>query len=445
MFAGNALFRKELLWFRRDPSAVVQCVLVPLVLAATLLVNMDVPGIHFSWNLLCGAAVLTGTYFLLVLGPKTLASEGNALWIALTWPTGLEGLLKAKARLWSGIASSMVGLGLIVVAILFPANLAQIAIVSIGWLAFSRTLAEKMVTLVTVPTSSGEHQPAPRERVLAAHSGMLTFSIGVMIQDWALAFKGIAYSALTSAAMWQNLRARLPYLCDPWSEPRPKAPTLMHAMISISPSVDIGAVLALAVVVSPIAQVMGKGVPAWLPIILGATEILVCLAVLYFLNGCGVSLADIVRWNDGSLPLARRILWSGAGIIGGVAVGGLALGYQALLHSIPLTSGLLEEAQKNLILHPGLHRFATVLAIAIAPFTEEFLFRGLLYRALDREWGGMKAVFGSAVFFAIYHSPLAWLPVALVGTANALLFRKSGWMGTAVLPHIAYNTVVTQF
>ena len=136
MFAGNALFRKELLWFRRDPSAVVQCVLVRLVLAATLLVNMDVPGIHFSWNLLCGAAVLTGTYFLLVLGPKTLASEGNALWIALTWPTGLEGLLKAKARLWSGIASSMVGLGLIVVAILFPANLAQIAIVSIGWLAF---------------------------------------------------------------------------------------------------------------------------------------------------------------------------------------------------------------------------------------------------------------------------------------------------------------------
>lgn len=302
-----------------------------------------------------------------------------------------------------------------------------------------------MVTLVTVPTSSGEHQPAPRERVLAAHSGMLTFSIGVMIQDWALAFKGIAYSALTSAAMWQNLRARLPYLCDPWSEPRPKAPTLMHAMISISPSVDIGAVLALAVVVSPIAQVMGKGVPAWLPIILGATEILVCLAVLYFLNGCGVSLADIVRWNDGSLPLARRILWSGGDhwwggggrarsrLSGAVALDTADIGLAGRSPEKPhLASRSAPLCHSPRYRHRAFHRGIPVP-------------RPLVPGARSRVGWHEGSLFGSAVFFAIYHSPLAWLPVALVGTANALLFRKSGWMGTAVLPHIAYNTVVTQF
>jgi membrane protease YdiL (CAAX protease family) len=41
--------------------------------------------------------------------------------------------------------------------------------------------------------------------------------------------------------------------------------------------------------------------------------------------------------------------------------------------------------------------------VLIAPFTEEYLFRGLLFRALDREWGGWRAVVGSAAFFAIYH------------------------------------------
>lgn len=66
------------------------------------------------------------------------------------------------------------------------------------------------------------------------------------------------------------------------------------------------------------------------------------------------------------------------------------------------------------------------MAVAFAPFAKEYLFRGLLFRALDREWGGWRAVAGSAAFFAIYHQPLAWLPVGLLGIANALLFKKTG-------------------
>jgi membrane protease YdiL (CAAX protease family) len=71
----------------------------------------------------------------------------------------------------------------------------------------------------------------------------------------------------------------------------------------------------------------------------------------------------------------------------------------------------------------GIH---AVMAVAFAPFAKEYLFRGLLFRALDREWGGWRAVAGSAAFFAIYHQPLAWLPVGLLGIANALLFKKTG-------------------
>ena len=76
------------------------------------------------------------------------------------------------------------------------------------------------------------------------------------------------------------------------------------------------------------------------------------------------------------------------------------------------------------------------------PFAEEYLFRGLLYRALDREWGGWRAVLGSAAFFAVYHPALSWLPVAALGAANAMLYKKTGYLAPAIALHLVYNAVV---
>ncbi len=91
---------------------------------------------------------------------------------------------------------------------------------------------------------------------------------------------------------------------------------------------------------------------------------------------------------------------------------------------------------------PGLKQAYFIMVVLLTPFAEEYLFRGLLYRALDREWGGWRAILGSAAFFAIYHSPLSWLPIGLVGIANALLFKKTGRLAPAVILHIVYNAVV---
>ncbi len=100
-FSRHPLYRKEYLWFLRDRSALIQAVLVPVSMGALQLFNLRglLATAQGSWSGTCGAAVIFGTYFLWILGPKSLASEGNALWIALTWPRGLEGLLKAKAWL----------------------------------------------------------------------------------------------------------------------------------------------------------------------------------------------------------------------------------------------------------------------------------------------------------------------------------------------------------
>jgi len=453
-FGKEPLYRKEFLWFIRDRSAIVQTILVPMTIAGFQLFNMR--GIlleaQSSWNYLCGAGILFGTYFLWILGPKSLASEGAALWIALTWPRGLENLLKAKAWLWSLISTGIVSLVLIYTAFLYPENLWKIVLVGVGWWFFGRSMAEKAVTLVSVTSSSGEAEKIPKGRRWAAQLGMLTFSIGVLTQQWHIAVMGIVYSYVTAAAMWENFRARLPYLYDPWSEKLPPPPTLMHAMIAISILVEGGAVLT-GIALIPV----GRANIATVQVVIYALcAIIVSLGVWKFLSNRGVSVRDVWCWpqppnlrasskpwqcGDGShgVPFFLSLL---TGVAGGLVLGLIALGYLAILHHIPYTAGLMQKYQEQMAKMPDLRTSYTIIAIAFAPFAEEYLFRGLLFRALDREWGGWRAVVGSAAFFAIFHPPLSWLPVGLLGMTNALLFKKTGRLAPAVILHMVYNAVV---
>jgi membrane protease YdiL (CAAX protease family) len=453
-FGKEPLYRKEFLWFTRDRSAIVQVILIPVTVASVQVFNLRgfLGHAQDEWNYLCGVAILFGTYFLWILGPKSLSSEGTALWIALTWPCGLESLLKAKAWLWSMISSGMVALVLCYAAFLFPTNIWKIALVGTGWFIFGRSMAEKTVTLVSVTSASGEQEKIPWTRRGAAQLGMLTFAIGILTQQWHIAIMGIVYSYLTAAAMWQNFRARLPYLYDPWSETLPPPPTLMHAMISISILVESG-----AVVTGIILGIAGReNIAIAQAISYGVCAVIVSFGVVSFLGGRGVSLRDVCLWpadpatEQQPQPGWRKLsTWSSEslpqlflGAAGGVALGLFAHIYMTVLQYLPATAELIRKSQEETAKIPNLKISYAVMAVLFAPFAEEYLFRGLLFRALDREWGGWRAVIGSAAFFAIYHQPLSWLPVGLLGVANALLFKKAGRLAPAVVLHMVYNAVV---
>jgi membrane protease YdiL (CAAX protease family) len=465
-FGRDPLYRKEFLWFVRDRSAIVQTILIPLSVAGFQMFNLRgiLSQASGAWNYLCGAAIFFGTYFLWVLGPKSLASEGQALWIALTWPRGLESLLKAKAWLWSLISSGMVFLVLAWAAFLFPAQIPQIALVGVGWWFFGRSMAEKSVTLVTIASPSGEPQPLPRRRRAAAQLGMLTFALGVVTRQWNLAIVGIVFSWITAAAMWQNFRARLPYLYDPWSETLPPPPTLMHAMVAISLLVEGSAVLVTAAVAwvprqeFAIARAMAYAVAATA----------VFLTTSWFLAGRGVAPNQVWTWIDGQPPTPRKDLTldqylaepdisfakkygiAGGGLLPalllglgiGLALAGLAHGYTILLRHIPALTELLRNAQQAATQLPGLRVAYLIMAVGFAPFAEEYLFRGLLYRALDRDWSGWRAVLGAAAFFTVYHPLLAWPPVFCVGAVNCWLFKRTRRLLPCILLHMTYNAVL---
>jgi membrane protease YdiL (CAAX protease family) len=285
---------------------------------------------------------------------------------------------------------------------------------------------------------------------------MATFAIGVITQQWHLAMVGIVYSYLTSAAMWQNFRARLPYLYDPWSEQVPPAPTLMHAMIGISVLVEAVAVLgAILVGLLAVADAGRESLPIAQAMSYGICAAIVSFGMAEFLGNRGVTTRDVWEWQpDASAPssdwgwramLGRRarflkLLAIGAG--GGIALGMVAQGYLLVLQHLPVTSDLLRKAHERMAKVPDLKLWYGISAVGFAPFAEEYLFRGLLYRALDREWGGWRAIVGSAAFFAIYHPALSWGPVFLLGAVNAVLFKRTGRLVPAVALHMVYNAVV---
>lgn len=475
-FGKEPLYRKELLWFHRDRSAIVQSILIPLTVAGVQLFNLR--GIirlaQGQWNYLSGSAIIFGTYFLWILGPKSLASEGSALWIALTWPKGLESLLKAKAWLWSMLSNGLVALVLIYAVVMFPHAWWKVVLIGVAWAFFGRSMAEKSVTLVTITSESGEVQKLRGGTRAGAQLGMLTFAIGVLTQQWNIAAMGIIYSYITAAAMWQNFRARLPYLYDPWSEVLPDPPTLVHAMVAISVMVELGAVLtgifiaAMGRANAPLAQAASYALSA----------IVVWFGTIRFMDNRGVSLSDIWIWKDtgrrpvprfssslsimqstgfdGSVDDSEATSWWRAfgpfdgkffvsllmGAALGIALGLIEMGYLEILGHLPTIGEMVRKSQEAVKAHPDWRIPQAVMAVAFAPFAEEYLFRGLLFRALDREWGGWKAVVGSAAFFSIYHPPLGWPLVFSVGVVNAIIFKKTRRLAPAVVLHMLYNAVV---
>jgi membrane protease YdiL (CAAX protease family) len=150
-----------------------------------------------------------------------------------------------------------------------------------------------------------------------------------------------------------------------------------------------------------------------------------------------ISFAEQYGLTGGRLMPALLL---GLGI--GLALGALAHGYTVVLGHIPALTELLRNAQQTATQFPGLRVAYAIMAVGFAPFAEEYLFRGLLYRALDRDWGGWRAVLGAAAFFTVYHPLLAWPPVFCVGAVNCLLFKKTRRLAPCIVLHMTYNAVL---
>ena len=216
-------------------------------------------------------------------------------------------------------------------------------------------------------------------------------------------------------------------------------------MIAISILIEAGAFLS-----GGLFFVTGKqNVAAAQALAYAVSAVVVSIGVSNFLGKRGVTSQQTWCWNAAADSCSAPWWKGGANrrslllaIAGGALLSGFAIAYLALLHHLPVTKEMMQSAEEQMARIPHLRLYYGVIAIAFAPFAEEYLFRGLLYKALDREWHGWPAVLGSAAFFAIYHPVTSWLPVALLGGMNALLFRRTGRLAPCVAAHMVYNAIL---
>jgi uncharacterized protein len=145
------------------------------------------------------------------------------------------------------------------------------------------------------------------------------------------------------------------------------------------------------------------------------------------------SLLDAISWNWPKASWLRLIGISAATLIF----------LQALERILPLPK---KSPFDQFFKQPADAYAFAFLAIAIAPFTEELFFRGLLYPVLARKIGVAMAVLLTALPFALIHAfeYKAWAPVLivfLVGVVLTLVRAKLHSVGASFVVHSIYNGV----
>lgn len=77
----------------------------------------------------------------------------------------------------------------------------------------------------------------------------------------------------------------------------------------------------------------------------------------------------------------------------------------------------------------------------IAPFAEELLFRGVIFAGLAQRLPlGWAAAISGIIFGAAHLDPWSIVPLAIVGTGLALLYRRTGSLWPNVIAHATFNT-----
>ena len=81
-------------------------------------------------------------------------------------------------------------------------------------------------------------------------------------------------------------------------------------------------------------------------------------------------------------------------------------------------------------------------AVAVAPATEEFLFRFFLYGVLRRYFGRFFGLFGNSLLFAAVHTHLpSFAPLFVLASCFTLAYEWSGSILVSMTMHSLFNSL----
>jgi membrane protease YdiL (CAAX protease family) len=126
---------------------------------------------------------------------------------------------------------------------------------------------------------------------------------------------------------------------------------------------------------------------------------------------------------------------SGAAVIWAFALGEPSVLATKLRSADPL------EAWSWTLSPPGLVRMV-VLSWVVGPVVEELVFRGLLYRAWERQWGWIPALVLTSSCFALFH-PSHMVSAFLGSVVYVCLLRRTGTLRASILMHMTFNFLIS--
>lgn len=164
-----------------------------------------------------------------------------------------------------------------------------------------------------------------------------------------------------------------------------------------------------------------------------------------------VGFMAFIMWTRHRSGFLQGIQWNMPGpLTAFIALGGGV----ALALTSQLFSGLLQRwIPKTLPIdqyfkNPASGYVLAAFGIFVAPFVEEFFFRGFLYPALSRWTGAPTAIVLTAIGFSSIHQEQlahAWAPLLIifgVGLVLTIVRAKTRSVATSVLIHMGYNATL---
>jgi hypothetical protein len=147
--------------------------------------------------------------------------------------------------------------------------------------------------------------------------------------------------------------------------------------------------------------------------------------------------------DDDAGQLASARWWHGAALFCAVVpvVWGTAAAWTFLLRLLGIEAerqelvGIFAQVEDTRLLVA-----MVLLAVVVAPVTEELVFRAGLYRFLLARTQPAVAALVSAIFFALLHfNLLSFMPLVALGAVFALVYRRMGRIVVPMLAHALFN------
>jgi len=146
--------------------------------------------------------------------------------------------------------------------------------------------------------------------------------------------------------------------------------------------------------------------------------------------GTGIELA-IIAPAKAAIPFA---------VAGAIVLWAFAAGESGTLTSrLPFADP--QDAWEWTLSPMGLARMV-VLSWFVGPVIEELVFRGILYRTWERQWGWVPSLFLTSACFGLFH-PYHFVSSFLGSVVYICVLRRTGTLRACILVHMAYNILVS--